>query len=272
LNRLPRVFCFVLLVALSIVALPACGQQSVPPTVTPTPTLEKPTAVSYNALDLVPAAHRTFDELWDLTKGDLVVSYDLDLNGIKSRPDEETAWVTVGVTGGAKGWMSSGSPRSLYQNPNMEDYVDKHYLTVMGTFDERSYDASDPKTIGKPLGSYSSYGIWFDRDGINQQQIGNWGMIDGKTYNTGAKYSIMITFHAVDAKNGTMFATVNGIKTGFYKSDWKNNQPDFYPAGRSITGDLNKVQLSASEWAPDGSYGGARLTNISVTGFPSNKK
>jgi hypothetical protein len=57
----------------------------------------------------------------------------------------------------------------------------------------------------------------------------------------------VVTFHAIDPTLGTMFATVNGIQTGFYETP-KDDQPDYYPVGKSVTGDLNNLRLFAWLW------------------------
>ncbi|MCL5256790.1 MAG: hypothetical protein M1319_03220 [Chloroflexi bacterium] len=256
---------FILLALMACVVVASCQAADVIAVATETPA--KPVTVSYGNLSMKANEYRTFDDVWNLTKGDLTLSYDLDLTGINSNIKEQTAWTSVGITGGAKGWMSSGAPRTLYQDPKAEDWVDKHFLKSMDNQDERSYDATSPIVVSTPFGTYSSYGLWFDRNGIDPQQLANWGMIDGTTYNTAGKYKIVVTFHAIDAKSGTMFATVNGVQTGFYTTSWLNEKPDIYPAGKSIAGDLTKVQVQANQWTPSAQFGIARLANITVTGF-----
>lgn len=262
--KLPLFFALLALLVAAMVT--SCQGTEVVAVATETP--PKPVTADYGDLSMTANQYRTFDDVWDLTKGDLTLSYDLDLSGINSYPDGETAWTSVGISGGARGWMSSGSPRSLFQDPTREDYVDKHFLKDMDDHDELSYDSTSPNVVSKPLGTYSSYGIWFDRNGINPKQAGNWGMIDGKTFNTAGKYRVVLTFHAIDSKSGTMFATVNGVQTGFYTNNWLNVEPNIYPAGKSISGDLTQVQIHASQWTPSAQFGTARLSAIAVTGVP----
>jgi len=65
-------------------------------------------------------------------------------------------------------------------------------------------------------------------------------------YNTGGIYKVVVTFHAVNSTHGTMFNTVNGIKTGFYADEWKNAEPEYYPAGKSFEGDLTRLRVFIS--------------------------
>ncbi len=65
----------------------------------------------------------------------------------------------------------------------------------------------------------------------------------------------------------TMFATVNGIRAGFYTAGPKNAQPEIYPAGKSITGDLGRLKVYADYWAPGSNYGTIKLTNLKVQGY-----
>jgi hypothetical protein len=202
------------------------------------------------------------DQPWDLTQCDLTVSYRLDMSGY-TPPMWQTAWSGVGVGGGASGWMSSGAPAAAETNPNSQDIDDKLNLGAPpARWDEASYDALGPEDIvTPPIGNpWSNYGVWFDRDGVDSNQANMWGMIDGVTYNTGGLYDVVVTFHAIDADLGTMFATVNGVKTGFYDT-WKNAPPDYYPVGKSISGDLTQLRVYASVWGQN-----VKVYNLTVTG------
>jgi hypothetical protein len=188
------------------------------------------------------------DGCWDAVIGDLVISYTLDMSGYVP-PMWATAWSSVGVGGGASGWMASGAPAAAVTDPNSQDMDDKLNLGAPDRYDESSYDATGPETIvSPPIGNpQSNYGVWFDRDGVDPYQALMWGMVDGVTYNTGGIYDVELTIHAVSDTLGTMFATVNGVQTGFYDS-WKNAQPDHYPVGKSISGDLRSLRVFASVW------------------------
>jgi hypothetical protein len=201
---------------------------------------------------------------WDLTQCDLTLSYTLDMSGY-TPPMWNTAWSSVGVGDGAWGWMSSGAPAAAQTNPNSQDLDDKLNLGAPDRYDESSYDALDPDTVvTAPIGNpWANYGVWFDRDGYDPYQAMMWGAVDGGTYNTGGVYEVMVTFHAIDGSLGTMFATVNGIQTGFYASVWKNAQPEYFPVGKSISGDLTKLRVFASAWGQN-----VKVYSLMVSGCP----
>lgn len=113
-------------------------------------------------------------------------------------------------------------------------------------------------------GDPASYGVWFDRDTMDQWQVTYWGAVDGGTYNTGGIYDVEITYHATSATTATMFATINGIQQGFWTDGWKNEQPDFYPAGLSFTSSsLSTMKIFYSQWS--GAYTGtASVTNLTL--------
>jgi hypothetical protein len=201
------------------------------------------------------------NERWDLTQCDLTISYTLDMSEY-TPPMWNTAWSSVGFGGGAWGWMASGAPAAAETNPNSQDLDDKLNLGAPDRYDESSYDVTYPDTIvTPPIGNpWLNYGVWFDRDGVDQWQASYWGMIDGDTYNTGGIYEVVVTFHAISPTQGTMFATVNGVQTGFYDS-WRNDAPHHYPVGKSISGDLRNLLAFASVWGEN-----VKVYDLTVTG------
>lgn len=205
-----------------------------------------------------------FGNYWDLTLGDMIITYTLDMSEY-APPMWGTAWSSVGVGGGAWGWMSSGAPAAAETNPVSLDNDDKLNLGAPDRYDESSYDALGPETLTTaPIGNpWSNHGIWFDRDGVDEWQDDMWGMIDGATYNTGGLYDVVLTIHGIDATVGTMFATVNGVQTGFYDA-WSPGEPDYYPVGKSISGDLTTLQVFASVSGLD-----VKVHDITVTGYKS---
>jgi hypothetical protein len=200
---------------------------------------------------------------WDLTQCDLTVSYTLDMSEY-TPPMWATAWSSVGMGDGAWGWMASGAPAAAETNPNNQDLDDKLNLGAPDRYDEASYDAIDPNTIvPPPIGNpWLNFGVWFDRDGVDPYQAAMWGMIDGVTYNTGGIYDVVVSYHAIDPTSGTMFATVNGVQTGFYDT-WRNDAPHHYPVGKSIGGDLTKLLVFASVWGQN-----VKVYDLTVTGCP----
>lgn len=258
---------------------------------------------------------------WDLTQCDMMVSFTLDLTGMTLPAMDTTAWTSVGLRGPAWGWISAGGPKAFLDKENDVDYTgdgipdpmldldDKLNLLASdpdGTqrWDELTYDATSPDTIQpEPFGSYDSYGIWFDRDGVCPCHADDWGSVDGGNYNTKGIYRVEVQYHAVGSDQGTMFARVNDLSTGFYEvrkdlflplimvdrslvppptSDQhrapshtltryhSGAPPDYYPAGKSFVGDLTRVEAYAWWSAPDASYGSVQLTDVTVMGCPAN--
>ena len=207
-----------------------------------------------------------FSDLWDLTQGDLVFSYTIDMSNIAT-----AGWAVTEV--GLRqvsapnldpnlkgGWMQSnyliGGNNNTSRNNN-----DMHLLSKHGWL-YQTYDAADSITlITPPYWSGNNHGFWFDRDGVDEWQDDLWGAAG--TYNTGGIYNVVITYHAINNDTGTMFATINGVQQGLYIGDWKNAQPEFYPAGRSFIGNMANMQVF---YGRGGGGGTVTLSNISVTG------
>jgi len=238
------------------------------------------TTVDYGNLKLEGTWQAThWSDLWDLTQGDLVLSYTMDMTGVTTAAN---AWLELGLReegagdfnpgpfntyqGGKGGWMTSHTG-SLASDPGRQNINEKHNLSASGGRGEGDYDvlAADPDTVVSPFGTTDNYGIWFDRDGVDEWQATYWGSVDGGTYNTGGIYDIEITYHAIDSGLGSMVATVNGIETGFWTSGWKNAQPEEYPAGLSFKGDMTKMQVFAGVWSPV-AWGSAAVTDLTATG------
>jgi hypothetical protein len=124
------------------------------------------------------------------------------------------------------------------------------------------------------IGTYDSYGIWFDRDGVNATQAASWGAVDGGTYNTGGIYNVVITYHAINATTATMFATINGIQQGFWTNHYATPAPDIYPAGLSFStinpddgiNYMTDMQVFSSIWGSANVNGTAVFTNMQATG------
>ncbi|MEM2998615.1 MAG: hypothetical protein QW542_06685, partial [Thermoproteota archaeon] len=148
------------------------------------------------------------------------------------------------ITGGKGVWLATDYDWAAYTfNPDPPgsptlDIDDKLILQRGGGADESYYDL--PST---PPAPWTNYGIWFDRDGVDQWQATYWGSINGGTYNTGGRYTVVITLHATSATSGTAYMTVNGVSQGFWVSGWKNAQPEIYPAGLTFSGDMRHMQV-----------------------------
>ncbi len=222
-----------------------------------------------------------FNDVWNLMGGDLTLSYRIDLTGIQASALQGWSnWTEVGLRevgagdfnpgpfntyqGGAGGWMVSHVDSVTSNNALLNDN-DSNGLQASGGRDQNDYDALVPNAVVTPFGTTNNYGMWFDRDGMDQWQVTYWGSIDKGTYNTGGIYDIVISYHAINAGLGTMFATVNGVPTGFYTAGWKNAPPEIYPAGLSFKGDMAQMQVFAG-LASNYEGGSVALSNITVTG------
>jgi PKD repeat protein len=254
-----------------------------------------------------------WSDVWDLTQGDLTLSYTIDMKGLNQPGIWNTfqSWQTWYTEVGLRGEEASDfnpGPFGIYQgkcggwmvsdsdvwtdsdgytelgNPDpdsTQDLDDKHALQSSGGRGEGDYDVLDSNwnNVLTPFGSGNNFGIWFDRDGVDEFQANMWGNLgpggsgsgDGLRYNTDGIYDIVITYHAIDDGLGVMFATVNGYPQGFYTT-YVNGPPQNYPAGLSFKGDMKHMQVFAGLWSPSDpaghDYGYADLSNITVTGYP----
>lgn len=238
-----------------------------------------PVTVNYGSQTLstiFQAGH--FSDVFNLLDGDLTLSYRIDLTGVQAAATPYANYTEVGIRqvgagdfnagpwdtyqGGAGGWMVS-NVASTTPTPDVQGLNDMHHLQASGGRGWGDYDALDPDNVVSPFGTADNHGLWFDRDGVDQWQATNWGTVDGVTYNTGGVYDVVITYHAINAGLGTMFATVNGTPQGFYTGGWKNAAPELFPVGMSFTGDMTQMQVFYGLWGdPVGST--VALSNITA--------
>ncbi|MBN2446621.1 MAG: hypothetical protein JXO22_07845, partial [Phycisphaerae bacterium] len=236
-----------------------------------------PSGMCYGGLTFTSTTAPThFDDVWDLTAGDMVLTYTIDMSGVTQTAAYETPYVEVGLRtvgdadfnpgpfntyqGGSGGWMTS-LVSDLATNPNLLDLDDKHNLNASGGRGEQDYDCTGPDTVVGPYGTYNSHGIWFDRDGVDPWQATYPLNIDGATYNTGGIYDIEIRYHAITPALGTMFATVNGVPTSF---DTSVGGLGGQPAGLSFLGDMTQMQVFAGSWFTSGAGGSVVASNICI--------
>jgi len=258
------------------------------------------TIKSYGDLTLTPPGVWTvmsthWSDVWDLTKGDLTLSYTIDMTGVMQPVVWDTSYTEVGLRtegasdfnpgpfgkyqGGCGGWMTS-LYGDLTPSPGALSLFDKHNLGASGGEGEGDYDCLVPTAVVAPFGSGNNHGIWFDRDTVDPWQDDDpltpppggsavpWGSHNHQTYNTGGIYQIVIQYHEINANLGSMFATVNGIPTGFYLGGYHDGVPDYYPAGLSFKGDMARMQVFAGIIAPDSGavYGFTVIHDLTVTG------
>ena len=225
------------------------------------------TGKNYEDVTLYNWGEGNFAEIWDMTKCDLTIVYHLDMSNIAT-----AGWAVTEIglreIGAPNidpnfkgGWMQSNYI-SASINDNNQDLNDMHFLSKHG-WSFQKYDATDANTLITPYWSNNNYGFWFDRSGVDEWQADLWGAVDGGTYSTGGEYDIIITYHAIDANTGSMFATINGVQQGLYRGGWKNAIPEFYPAGRSFAGDMTKMQVF---FGRGGGGGAVTITGITVIG------
>lgn len=203
-----------------------------------------------------------FPEWWDLTAGDMVISFTYDANGLV---DDETsqwqdhAWAELGVRSpcygdfnptfgeeGAGVWLATDYEEWQTLNtfdPDPEgsptqDLDDKLILQKAGGHGEGDYNLPSP-----PPKPWANHAVWFDRDGVDQWQAQMWGAIDGVTYNTGGTYDVVITLHSDNGTSGTAYMTINGEAQGFYDPDWHSGPADLMPAGMTFTGDMEHLRV-----------------------------
>jgi len=160
-----------------------------------------------------PAEFTNWNDVWDLTQGDLTLSYTIDMSQINQPGTWNTfiaAWTTyveVGLRGEGAGNFNPGQEAgyfNLYQGrcggwmvsdsdvwtdgdgytelgnsdpDSTQDLDDKHALQASGGRGEGDYDVLDGdwNTVLTPFGSGNNHGIWFDRDGVDQWQANYWG-------------------------------------------------------------------------------------------------
>jgi hypothetical protein len=200
------------------------------------------------------AAH--FPEWWDLTAGDMVISFTYDATGLVDDAGTH-AWAELGVRSPCYGdfnptWMAEGAGVWLATDYDWtantfdpdppgaptQDMDDKLILQKGGGQGEGDYDL--PSIPSNP---WANHAVWFDRDGVDQYQAQMWGAIDGVTYNTGGTYDVVITLHADNATSGTAYMTINGEPQGFYVPGWHPGPADLMPAGMTFTGDMEHLRV-----------------------------
>jgi hypothetical protein len=232
--------------------------------------------VNYGDVSVSGTDNGNFLEIFDLTAGDLVVSFTYDASGmIDDFGGGAHAWAELGVRSVGNGnfnpnegvWVATDydwNTDTFDPDPGgspTQDLDDKIILQAVGGQGEGSYDL--PSTPPNP---WANHGVWFDRDGVDPFQALLWGAIDGVTYNTGGLYDIVITLHATSTTTGEAYITVNGEDQGFYDPGWYDGTPNVYPAGRSFTGDMTKMQVFYGIWGY-GAVHSADFNSIVARGY-----
>jgi hypothetical protein len=131
-------------------------------------------------------------------------------------------------------------------------------------YDYNLYKNDGVDTAFTPVNAHANYGVWFDRDGVDEWQAANPYAVDGGTYNTLGIYDIILTLSATSDTTGTAYMTINGIQQGI---DGYDPSTSYFPAGMSFSGDMKNMQVFYNI----GGYTGpdtVTFSDIEVTGVP----
>jgi len=206
-----------------------------------------------------------FSEWWDLTAGDLVLSFTYDANGLVDDLGGAAAhaWAELGVRSpcygdfnptwnveGAGVWLATDYDWSVdtfdpdpLGSPTL-DMDDKLILQKGGGCGEGGYwywDGTEWALTGGynlpsiPPNPGANHRIWWDRDGVDPWQ-------NDETANTGGIYDIEITLRATSDTSGEAYMTINGLAQGF-ETDGNWNTIELTPAGMTFTGDMKHLQV-----------------------------
>lgn len=229
-----------------------------------------------------------FNDIWNLSAGDLKVSFTYDGTALVDDGfDPFTLFGTManGQFGIRDTTTTDSAPfgkgiwfNSLYDVSkdtfDPENIIDTDWDNIPDTKADNFFDLDDqlmlqkggpywneqdydlPSGAGNPL---ASYGIWFDRDGVSSTQKDWWGFDDGGIYNTGGIYDVELSLKATGDTSGEAFLNINGLKQGFWATEWNNSEPEMYPAGMTFTGDMTQMQVFYSI------FGVGAIHNISFT-------
>jgi len=205
------------------------------------------------SVDLACGDRNHFSNIWDLTAGDVELTFDYDATGVIDRPTGARTWGALGVRQVGAGdflpdtgsgvWLATfveAAANTLDPDPvdaPVWDIDDKLFLQKTSGAAESAYDLPSA-----PPASGNNHRFWFDRDGVDPFQAQAPLFVDGGTYNTGGIYRVVIALHATDATHGTAYMTINGLAQGFETDgDW--NTMELTPAGMTWGGDMTRIQV-----------------------------
>lgn len=252
-------------------------------------------------------------QMWDLNACNVTVSYTLDLSGAPNVAYTgnygQSGYVGLVYPGSpwAGAWMSGflcDWDKPVFEFPtypdkdNTQDLDDKFNMQRSpnpGSWSETMYDVyCENNTVVSPaFGSWSNYGIWFDRDGVDPWQDDDpttpppkgslvpWGVVNGGTYNTSGIYEVQLTYRKASSTKGTacpLFfpSIVNddapggyGIPTGFNRIPESDpTYPGYYdfPAGISFDTDETKMANMQVFVSGNPGIGTIIVRDLTVTG------
>jgi hypothetical protein len=213
-----------------------------------------------------------FSEWWDLTEGDITISFTYDANGlVDDFGGNAHAWAELGVrsachadfnptwmTGGSGVWLATDyewSANTFDPDPvgaPTLDLDDKLILQRGGGMGEGSYNL--PSTPPNP---WANHRVWWDRDGVDPWQ-------NDETANTGGLYDVTITLKHTSSTTGEAYMTINGLAQGF-ETDGNWNTIELTPAGMTFTGDMEHLQVFYGMYGYGATHTVA-FSNITVEG------
>jgi hypothetical protein len=214
-----------------------------------------------------------FPETWDLTAGDMTISFTYDANGLVDDADAH-AWAELGIRDLTTAsnfnptWMVEGKGVWLATDydwnvntfdPDVTptlDMDDKLILQKAGGQGEGAYNL--PST---PPAPGNNHRVWWDRDGVDPWQ-------NPATANTGGLYNIVMTLHATSATTGTAYMTINGLSQGF-ETDGNWNTIELTPAGMTFSGDMTRMQVFYGLYGYGATHS-VNFNNITVAGVLAN--
>jgi len=189
-----------------------------------------------------------FPDWWDLTEGDLVLSFTYNANGLVDDAGAH-AWAELGVRSpcygdfnptwqveGAGVWLSTDydwTANTFDPDPPGApslDLDDKLILQKAGGHGEGDYNLPS-----LPPNPWANHRVWWDRDGVDPWQ-------NDQTANTGGIYQIVISLHATSDTTGTAYMNIRDLDQGF-ETDGNWNTIELTPAGMTFTGDMKHLQV-----------------------------
>lgn len=221
-----------------------------------------------------------FNDIWDLTAGDIAISFIYDGNGLIDDYGGNTAhaWSELGIReyGAAnfnpnnRGiWLATDydwTANTFDPDPSgkpIQDLDDKLILQKASGHGEADYNLpSSPPAPG------NNHRFWFDRDGVDQWQAKSPLAVDGGTYNTNGRYLILLKLHATSNNAATAYLSINNLDQGFETNgNWDNIE--LTPAGMTWAGDMKHLQLfyGIYGYGPDGVTHVSKFENILVNGY-----
>lgn len=237
------------------------------------------TTISYPDTTVSGEQTGNFPEVWDLTSGDLVLTFTADLNGMVDTSGAH-AWSEFGIRAvgygnfnptwqveGAGVWLATDydwTPGTFAPDPPGKpslDMDDKLILQRGGGCGEGGYGIAGTgyNLPGIPPAPGNNHRIWWDRDGVDPWQ-------NPTTANTGGLYNVVITLHATGDTSGTAYMTINGLDQGF-ETDGNWNTIELTPAGMTFAGNMKQMQVFYGIYGYGATHS-ATFKDISVSGYP----